>query len=115
MSSDGIRSEIERLEERIEALRLSLGRCRKISVAAKAAIAGGFAWLALTFLLIAPFWPSLFFGAIAAIIGGIVLLGSNATTWNEIEASLMKADAARRALIDGIELTTVDTGVQRLH
>ena len=115
MSSDGIRNEIERLEERIEALRLSVTRCRKISIAAKAAIAGGFAWLALTFLLIAPFWPSLFFGAIAAVIGGIVLLGSNATTWNETEASLMKTDAARRALIDGIELTTVDTGVQRLH
>ena len=66
MSSDGIRDEIERLEDRIEGLRLSVARCRKISVAAKAAIAGGFAWLALTFLLIAPFWPSLFFGAIAA-------------------------------------------------
>ena len=115
MSSDGIRSEIERLEDRIEALRLSIMRCRKISVAAKVAIAGGFAWLALTILLIAPFWPSLFFGAIAAVIGGIVLLGSNATTWNETEAALNKADAARRTLIDGIELTTVDGGVKRLH
>ena len=115
MSSDGIRGEIERLEDRIEALRLSATRCHKISVAAKAAIAAGFAWLALTLLLIAPFYPSLFFGAIAAVIGGIVLLGSNATTWNETEAALSKADAARRALIDGIELTTVDTGVTRLH
>ncbi|HET9618148.1 MAG TPA: hypothetical protein VFP74_13350 [Pseudolabrys sp.] len=115
MSSDSIRSEIERLEERIESLRLSLARCRKISLAAKTAITGGFAWLALTFLLIAPFWPSLFFGAIAAVIGGIVLLGSNATTWNETEAALVKADAERRALIDDIGLTTVDAGVQRLH
>jgi uncharacterized membrane protein YqjE len=115
MSSDGIRDEIERLEDRIEGLRLSVARCRKISIAAKAAIAGGFAWLALTFLLIAPFWPSLFFGAIAAVIGGIVLLGSNATTWNETEAALAKAEAGRRALIDDIELTTVDAGVTRLH
>ena len=115
MSSDGIRDEIERLEDRIEALRLSVARCRKISVAAKAAIVAGFAWLVLTLLLIAPFYPSLFFGAIAAVIGGIVLLGSNATTWNETEAALSKADTARRALIDGIELTTVDAGVTRLH
>jgi len=115
MNGDGIRDEIERLEDRIETLRLSIARCRKISLAAKVAIAAGFAWLALTFLLIAPLWPSLFFGAIAAIIGGIVLLGSNATTWNETEAALNEAEARRTALIDGIELTTVDAGVKRLH
>ena len=115
MSDDGIRGEIDTLEDRIEGLRLSVARCRKISVAAKAAIAGGLAWLTLTLLLIAPFWPSLFFGAIAAAIGGIVLLGSNATTWNETEAALARAEAERRSLIDDIELTTVDAGVTRQH
>lgn len=115
MSGDRIRDEIERLEEQIEALRQSIGRCRKISLAAKTAVAAGLAWLALTFLLIAPFLPSLFFGAIAAAIGGVVLLGSNATTWNETEAALHQAEAQRTALIDGIELTTVDAGVTRLH
>jgi hypothetical protein len=115
MSGDAIRDDIARLEERIESLRLSLARCRKISLAAKAAIAGGFGWLGLTLLLIVPLVPSLFFGAMAAVIGGIVLLGSNATTWNEIEATLHQAEARRIALIDGIELTTVDAGVKRLH
>jgi hypothetical protein len=115
MTGDGIRDEIARLEDRIESLRLSIARCRKISLGAKVAIIFGLAWLLLTLLLIVPLLPSLFFGAIAAAIGGIVLLGSNATTWNETEAALRAAEAERMALIDSIELTTVDSGVTRLH
>lgn len=115
MNGDGIRDEIARLEERIERLRDSIARCRKISLGSKIAIAAGFAWLALTLLLLVSLVPSLFFGAIAAIIGGIVLLGSNATTWNETEAALTAAEAQRIALIDSIDLTTVDAGVKRLH
>ena len=115
MTAEHVRDEIARLEERIEALRESIARCRKISLGAKVAIAAGGAWLVLTVVLIAPFVPSLFFGAIAAVIGGIVLLGSNATTWNETEAELHAAEAARTKLIDGIELTVVDGGVKRLH
>ncbi|HXD46422.1 MAG TPA: hypothetical protein VN655_14945 [Pseudolabrys sp.] len=115
MTGDGTRNEIAQLEERIEALRVSLARCRKISLAARTAIAAGLAWLALTLVLVVPLVPSLFFGAMAAAIGGVVLLGSNATTWNEIEARLRQAEAARSALIDSIELTTVDGGVRRLH
>jgi len=115
MTGDGTRNEIAQLEERIEALRVSLARCRKISLAARTAIAAGLAWLALTLVLVVPLVPSLFFGAMAAAIGGVVLLGSNATTWNEIEARLRQAEATRSALIDSIELTTVDGGVRRLH
>lgn len=115
MTGDDIREDIGQLEERIEALRLSLMRCRKVSLAAKTAIAAGLAWLALTLILIVPLIPSLFFGAMAAAIGGVVLLGSNATTWNETEARLRQAEAARSALIDSIELTTVEGGPKRLH
>ena len=115
MTGDGIREEIARLEERIERLRDSIARCRKISLGSKIAIAAGFAWVGLTLLLVVSLVPSLFFGAIAAIIGGIVLLGSNATTWNETEAALTAAEAQRIALIDSIDLTTVDAGVKRLH
>ena len=115
MSGDTIRDEIARLEDRIEALRASIARCRKLSLGAKVAIAAGLVWLGLTLLLIVSLTPSLFFAAIAAVIGGIVLLGSNATTWNETEAALHAAEARRMALIDEIELTTVDSGVKRLH
>lgn len=110
-----VRDEIARLEERIEALAVSIERCRKVSLAARIAILVGGAWLALTLLGLVTFTPALFFGAIAAAIGGVVLLGSNATTWNETDAALKQAEAARMALIGSIELTVVDDGVKRLH
>jgi hypothetical protein len=115
MTDDGIRNEIARLEERIEGLRESIARCRKISLGSKIAIAAGFAWLGLTLLILVPLVPSLFFAAVAAVIGGIVLLGSNATTWNEIDAALAKAEAERIMLIDAIDLTTVGPGATRLQ
>jgi hypothetical protein len=110
-----VRDEIARLEERVEALAVSIERCRKVSLAAKIAILVGGAWLALTLLALVTFTPSLFFGAIAAAIGGVVLLGSNATTWNETAAALKQAEAARVTLIGSIDLTVVDDGVKRLH
>ncbi|HWE78895.1 MAG TPA: hypothetical protein VG270_10280 [Pseudolabrys sp.] len=110
-----VRDEIARLEERIEALAVSIERCRKVSLAARIAILVGGAWLAMTLLALVTFTPSLFFGAIAAAIGGVVLLGSNATTWNETAAALRQAEAARMTLIGSIDLTVVDDGVKRLH
>jgi len=110
-----VRDEIARLEERVEALAVSIERCRKVSLAAKIAILVGGAWLALTLLALVTFTPSLFFGAIAAAIGGVVLLGSNATTWNETATALKQAEAARMTLIGSIDLTVVDDGVKRLH
>ena len=35
------------------------------------------------------------FGSLAAVIGGIVLLGSNSTTWSETEAALAASEAMR--------------------
>jgi hypothetical protein len=110
-----VRDEIGRLEERIEALAVSIERCRKVSLAAKIAIIAGAAWLALTLLGLVTFTPALFFGSIAATIGGVVLLGSNATTWNETAAALRQAEAARMALIGSIDLTVVDDAVKRLQ
>ena len=110
-----VRDEIARLEERIEALAVSVERCRKVSLAARIAILVGGGWLALTLLGLVTFAPALFFGSIAAGIGGVVLLGSNATTWNETAAALKDAEAARMTLISSIELTVVDDGVKRLH
>jgi hypothetical protein len=110
-----VRDEIGRLEERIEALAGSIERCRKVSLAAKIAILAGAAWLALTLLGLVTFTPALFFGSIAATIGGVVLLGSNATTWNETAAALRQAEDARMALIGSIDLTVVDDAVKRLQ
>jgi len=114
MDAEAARTAIEELEDEIERLSLVRERCRKISIAAKVAIAAGSVWLALTLVGLAPFVPSLFFASLAAIIGGIVLLGSNKTTWEQTEMALHKAEAARAQLISAIELRVVDANPSRL-
>lgn len=115
MHPDAARDAIEQLEHEIERLSATRERCRKVSLAAKFAIIAGLAWLALTIVGLVWFRPSLFFAALASALGGVVLLGSNATTWNETDAALRKAEATRAALIGEIELQVVDDGVRWLH
>jgi hypothetical protein len=107
--------DIARIEARIEALAESIARCRKLSAAAKAAIAAGAAWLVLTVLGIMPFVPAMLFAALAAAIGGLVLLGSNATTWTQTETALRASETLRAELIGRIEMRIVDDRVRRLH
>ncbi len=100
--------DIARIDDRIEALRDRAARCAKLSVAAKVAIGAGLAWLALTVLGLAPFLPLLWVAALAAAIGGVVLLGSNATTWNQTEASLRASEAMRAEWIGQLKLRVVE-------
>lgn len=110
-----LRDDIALLEERIEALRQVRERCRKISLAAKIAIAAGALVAALTLLTVLRFYPSAFFGALAAMIGGAVLLGSNKTTWEQTEEELRKAEAMRDQFIGGLNLRTVGEEKPTLH
>lgn len=107
--------QIALVEERIEELAEAIQRCRKISLAAKIAIAAGALWVALTLLLLIPYVPFMTIGALAFVIGGIVLLGSNSTTWRETETALAASEAMRADMISRLELRTVDDGVRRLH
>ena len=100
-------SNVAHIEERIEELSASIERCRKISFAAKLAIAAGGLWLAVTVLQLAAFNAALTFAALAAVIGGLVLLGSNKTTWDQLEAALRQATASRDALIGALPLHAV--------
>ena len=115
MNDDTAPHEIARLEDQIEALAESIERCRKISFAAKIAIAAGALWFALVILWILPFSATPFVAALAATLGGVVVLGSNATTWNETEAALHQAEAARDALIGAMELRLVSEPPRTLH
>ena len=63
----------------------------------------------------APARPAATFGALAAAIGGVVLLGSNATTWTQMEAAREAAEKLRADLIGGMELRVVDSGIRRIH
>lgn len=100
--------DIARIERRIEDLRLSIERCRKLSLAAKAAVGAGAAWIVLTLLGLVPFVPYLAIAAMAAVIGGTVLLGSNATTWTQTESALEASERLRADLIERMDLRVVE-------
>lgn len=107
MDDDISSDDIARIEERIEELRDGIARCRKLSVAAKLAIGVGAIWLVLTLLWLVPYVPFMAVGAMASVIGGIVLLGSNSTTWTETEAALTASEAMRAEWIGRKEMRVV--------
>jgi hypothetical protein len=107
MDDGNVRDEIVRLEARIETLTDAIARCVKISLGSKIAIAGGAVWFTLLILRIVWFDATAFVAALTAVLGGIVLLGSNATTWSQTESDLHAAEAERADLIGGIGLKLV--------
>ncbi len=115
MDGQASSDDIARIEERIDALREAIARCRKLSLAAKLMIGAGAAWIVLTFLWLIPYWPSLVSGALAAVIGGIVLLGSNATTWAQTEAALAASEAMRAEWIGRREMRLVGDDRRTVH
>lgn len=112
---DAMRDEIARLEERIEALRGERERCRKIALAARLLAIAGAIWLLLVVVTILPFIASTFLAAVAAALGGAVLMGSNKTTWEQTDAALQAAEAKRAELIGRIELRVVGEEHPTLH
>ena len=115
MDDDDFHDEIAQLEARSEALAEGIERCRKISLAAKLAIAAGAIWIVLVLLGVIPFFPGTIIAALAAVIGGVVLLGSNATTWTQAEADLRAAEAMRADLIGRMDMRVVGEEKPTLH
>ena len=101
------RDQIAQLEASIESLNEHIARCRKIALGARIFIAAGAIWFALILFHIVFFDATGFVAALTAVLGGLVLLGSNATTWEQTETELHAAEAARAELIGGIELKLV--------
>ena len=101
------RGAIERLEARIEELSDQIESCRKFILASRLAIVLGGA------LLLAGLFGAIRFdvlnlsAAFAAVLGGIVLLGSNSSTAKQAAALLAAAERGRAALIGLIELRVV--------
>jgi hypothetical protein len=115
MDEEIARHEMVRLEGQIEKLTDQLAWCAKISLAAKIAVAFGALWFVLALIGVLPFGATAFAGTVAAVLGGVVLLGSNATTWDQTEVALHDAEAARAALIGQMPLRLVDGDVRTLH
>jgi hypothetical protein len=107
MDDADLRDQITRLEADIEQLAHTLDRCHKIMLFAKVAIAGGAIWVLATFVGVIGFDSAAIVGAIAAIIGGVVIYGSNSGTSKEATAAMKEAEALRTELIDRINPQTV--------
>ncbi|MDB5599465.1 MAG: hypothetical protein JWN71_1509 [Xanthobacteraceae bacterium] len=107
MNDSGLHDQIEDLELQIEALAAAAERCRKISVASKLAIGIGGMWLAA--IIVGVVWPNAtgLLGSMTSMIAGVVVLGSNSSTWQELTAKLEAAEALRTELIGRIELRVV--------
>jgi len=112
---DDLQDDIARLEARIEELRASRERCRKVSLAGRIALYVSGLWLILTLTSLLPFSPTPFFAALAAVIGGLVLLGSNKTTWEQTEDELRKTEAMRDQFIGSINMKVVGDERPTLH
>jgi hypothetical protein len=101
-----------RLETEIEELTQVIERCRKIILISKIAVAAGGMWLlALTIGLI-RFDPVAMIGAIAMVIGGTVVFGSNTTTAKQTAAAVRTIEALRAELINKIDLRIVTEQTQ---
>lgn len=104
---DPRRDEIGRLEERIEQLAARIDNCRKFMLASQIAIVLGGALLLMLLLGVIRPDPAVMTAAITAVLGGIVVLGSNASTARNAEAEIAEAEAARAGYIESLALHTV--------
>jgi hypothetical protein len=108
------RAEIERLEARIDELSAKIESCGKFRLVARIAIAAGATLLIALMARAIAFDPTVMGAAIAALLCGIVLLGSNRSTEEEASVQLAAAETERAALIGRIELRVVG-GRDTLH
>src|SRR5215475_5945820 len=99
--------EIARLEAEIEERSAAIERCRKVILASKIAAAAGGLVIILLLLGITPSNATLLIISIAAVLGGLVGLGSTTTTAGQLADAVKDAEARRAALIGTMSLTVV--------
>ncbi len=107
IEEDDRSEQISRIEARIEELAEMAERCRKIILASKIVIAGGAALLLGAVLGLLGSNALALLGAIAAVLGGIVSLGSNVSTLRQTMAAISAAEKLRSDLIGSIDLRLV--------
>jgi hypothetical protein len=114
MPDDDPADEISLIEERLEELAEVSERCRKIILVSKAAIAGGAALLLVMLLGLFGSSQTAAIGSIAAVLGGIVSLGSNVSTLRQTSDAISAAEMLRADLIGRIDLRVVGDSPMKL-
>ena len=104
---EDLRGQIARLEAHIEKLSAIEETCRKSILMAKVAMAAGGILIFAVVLGTIRFDPVALVGGISAIIGGVVVFGSNTSTWKQTRAAIEDAEARRADLIGAIDLRLV--------
>ena len=114
MPEDDPTDDISLIEERLEELAEVSERCRKIILFSKAAIAGGAALLLVMILGLFGSSQVAALGSIAAVLGGIVSLGSNVSTLRQTTDAISAAEMLRSDLIGRIDLRVVGDSPMKL-
>jgi len=116
MTDGDVHDEIARLEAEIEERSAALERCRKVILLAKLVAAAGGLLLLLMLPGLIQLDPAIIIGAIAAVLGGIVLFGSTTTTAKQLAEAVRAAEIRRAELIGTLDLHTVTNSAPRwLH
>jgi hypothetical protein len=111
MDDDGdLHEQILHIEAHIEELTDIVERCRKIILISKVAIAAGGTLILATIIGAVGFDPTVLIGAIAAVIGGTVVFGSNTSTLKQTMTDMKAAEAHRTELISRMDLKVVGDG-----
>jgi hypothetical protein len=108
-----LREEIVRLEAEIDELTGVVERSWKVGLFAKMAVLAGAMWLLASTVGAISLDPVALIGAIAAVIGGIVVFGSNTSTSKQAALGIKAAEARRAELIGRIELRPVGEASDR--
>src|SRR5262249_13465360 len=96
MDDDGeLAAQILPIQAHIEELKDIVERCRKIILISKVAIAAGGILILATVIGALGFDPTVLIGAIAAVIGGTVVFGSNTSTLKQTMTDMKAAEAHR--------------------
>ena len=88
MSDGDLSDQIARIESDIEQLAETLDGCRKAMLFSKVVITTGGIWTLAYFLGAIRFDPTAMIASIAAIIGGVVVFGSNSSTSKQTTAAI---------------------------
>ena len=111
MTDDGdLHEQILHIEAHIEELADIIGSCRKIILISKTAIAAGATVILAIIFGVVGFDPTVLIGAIAAVIGGTVVFGSNTSTLKQTTADMKAVEAHRADLISRMDLRVVGDG-----